>query len=339
MNRNFLQAAAMLSLLALGTTVAVAQQDDDKAVIVTGHAKNSDVIEIRRKSNKDVKITIDIKGDDIKINGKPIGDAENDDVTIVRRKNVPGDVVVRGYPASRFRGGNTAFDYNYENNLNLNLTSASGNKAFLGVGTENIEGSEGVSVTNVTKESAAEKAGLKEGDVITKINDTRITNPGELTRAIGVYKPEEKITITYKRDKKEQKATAMLTKRKNNNDLFTLNAPNYNMYKSFNLDNNDNFNFNWTGKPRLGLKAQETEEGKGLKVLDIDDESTAEKAGIKEGDIITSFDGTEVNTVEKLGELAMPAIEKGNFKITVTRDGKPQEITVKIPKKLKSTNL
>jgi serine protease Do len=71
----------------------------------------------------------------------------------------------------------------------------------------------------------------------------------------------------------------------------------------------------------------------------VDDESTAEKAGIKEGDIITSFDGTDVNTVEKLGELAKTAIDKGNFKVKITRDGKSQDIDVKIPKKLKTTNL
>ena len=74
-------------------------------------------------------------------------------------------------------------------------------------------------------------------------------------------------------------------------------------------------------------------------VLEIDEESTADKAGIKEGDIITSFDGKEVNDIEALRDLSGPAIEKGNFKVQVTRDGKKQEIDVKIPKKLKTTSL
>ena len=37
-----------------------------------------------------------------------------------------------------------------------------------------------------------------------------------------------------------------------------------------------------SGRPRLGIRAQETEDGKGLKVVDVADESVASKAGIKE---------------------------------------------------------
>jgi serine protease Do len=92
-------------------------------------------------------------------------------------------------------------------------------------------------------------------------------------------------------------------------------------------------------KPRLGIKAQETEDDKGLKVLTVDEESAAAKAGVKEGDIITSFDGTAVNNIDKLRELSVGALQKNNFKITVLRDGKSQELEVKIPKKLKTANL
>jgi len=142
--------------------------------------------------------------------------------------------------------------------------------------------------------------------------------------------------VTYKRDKKEMKTTASLTKRKNQS--FSFNTAPFNTYKNFNFDNNNNFSLVW-GKPRLGLKAQETEDGKGLKVLDVDDESAAEKAGIKEGDIITTFDGTEVNNIDKLRELSKAAMEKISFKVKLSRDGKQQEVDVKVPRDLKTTNL
>ena len=92
-------------------------------------------------------------------------------------------------------------------------------------------------------------------------------------------------------------------------------------------------------RAKLGIKAQETEEGKGVKVLEVADESPAEKAGIKEDDIITEFDGAEVNNVEKLREVARTASAKPSFKIKLLRDGKSQEIQVKIPKNLKTANL
>ncbi|MEI2740513.1 MAG: PDZ domain-containing protein [Chitinophagaceae bacterium] len=57
------------------------------------------------------------------------------------------------------------------------------NRAMLGVTTEKVdEGAE--SKLTVTKESAAEKIGLKEGDIITKVDDKKIENPDDLSAAI-----------------------------------------------------------------------------------------------------------------------------------------------------------
>ncbi|GAC1570910.1 MAG: PDZ domain-containing protein [Chitinophagaceae bacterium] len=342
MKQYFLKAAGVVTLLALLTAGAFAQQDNkENSTGETTVRHNDDIIIIRPKVNIDTKLTIEIKGEDVKVNGKPLSEYKNDDVSISRRKQMTiennriAELDAMDADRNRFRGGVNVYGYGDANNLRNTLNS---NKAFLGVGTEKNEAGEGVTITSVTDESAAEKAGLKEGDIITKINDIKTGTPEELTKAIGKFNPDEKITVTYKRDKKEQKTTAVLTKRKNAG-ILTFAAPQFQEFKNFNWDNGSGYNFNWTGKPRLGLKAQETEDGKGLKVLDVDDESTAEKAGIKEGDIITSFDGTDVNTVGKLSELAKPAIDKGNFKIKLTRDGKQQEIDVKIPKKLKTTSL
>jgi len=61
----------------------------------------------------------------------------------------------------------------------------------------------------VASGSPAEKAGLKNGDVITKINDSVIGKQGGLSSVIGQYKPGDKVTVTYIRDGKEQ--TTQLT--------------------------------------------------------------------------------------------------------------------------------
>jgi len=87
-----------------------------------------------------------------------------------------------------------------------------------------------------------------------------------------------------------------------------------------------------TGRPRLGIKAQDTEDGKGVKVLDIDDESAADKAGIKEGDIITEFDGKPVNSADELAAGARTAKDKSSIRLKINRDGKSQDVEVKIPK-------
>ena len=336
MKQYMLKTAGTTAILALLVAGAFAQEDKKEST--TTIRRNDDVIVIRPKTDVDTKLTIEIKGDDVKVNGKPLSEYKNDDVNISRRKHMESMAETRELgemdelyaPRTRFRSGANVYSYSSPDKL---LTT-NNNKAFLGVGTEKTE--EGARITSVSDESGADKAGLKEGDVITKVNDTKISSPAELTKTIGKFNPDEKVTVTYKRDKKEQKTTATLTKRKSNNG-YMLTAPGAYEFKNFNFDNGNGFNL--MGKPRLGLKAQETEDGKGLKVLDVDDESAAEKAGIKEGDIITTFDGKEVNNIDILRELSKPAIEKGNFKITLTRDGKAQEVNVKIPKNLKSTSL
>lgn len=56
----------------------------------------------------------------------------------------------------------------------------------------------------VASGSPAEKAGLKDKDVIIKINDDVVGPQGALSSIIGQYKPGDTVTITYLRDEKEQ---------------------------------------------------------------------------------------------------------------------------------------
>jgi serine protease Do len=53
-----------------------------------------------------------------------------------------------------------------------NFVFSGGNRALLGVVSE--KNDNGAKITSVTKESAAEKAGLKKDDIITKVGDTKI---------------------------------------------------------------------------------------------------------------------------------------------------------------------
>ncbi len=50
---------------------------------------------------------------------------------------------------------------------------------------------EGVLVRSVKKGSAAEKAGIKAGDVITKVDDSKVTSSSEITRVLRGLKIEE----------------------------------------------------------------------------------------------------------------------------------------------------
>ncbi len=61
---------------------------------------------------------------------------------------------------------------------------------------------EGVYVTEVSDASAAQEAGLKKGDVLTKFDGKKVTKMSELQEAISQHSPGDKVSLTYSRDKK-----------------------------------------------------------------------------------------------------------------------------------------
>ena len=69
---------------------------------------------------------------------------------------------------------------------------------------------EGVYVNEVTSASAAEEAGLQKGDVIIDFDGKNVKKMSELQEAIAQHRPGDKVNITYKRGKKEQKVNVTL---------------------------------------------------------------------------------------------------------------------------------
>jgi len=336
----FASCFALAALLISGSTFAQENKEKDKEKEKEKKEKMGeyDEIIIKKKGDKDGKVTIEIQDGEVKVNGKSID--EYDDETISVRKRKASRVSVQTSP-SRFRSAD-AFEqhggtWNYSSDAPV-VAFSNPNRAFLGVSSEEEDG--GAKVISVTENSAASKAGLKKGDVITKVGEHDVDNPSELTKAIGKFKPEDKVTVTYKRDGKESKATVTLGKNKSSSSFGYL-SPGADLQGlgDMHFDWDDNGHYFGNLRPRLGIKAQDTEEGKGVKVLEVADESLAEKAGIKKGDIITQFDGKSINSADELADAAKDSREKPSVKVQVTRAGKAQTIEIKTPKKLKTANL
>lgn len=62
----------------------------------------------------------------------------------------------------------------------------------------------------VEKNSPADKAGIKNGDIITKVNDQKVGERGELVSLIGQYKPGDRVNLTVLRDSKTVELTIVL---------------------------------------------------------------------------------------------------------------------------------
>jgi serine protease Do len=337
MKQNLVKAFAFSFALALLAPASLLAQKEEKDKEMKEHKEKKDVqqIIITRKNDKADKVVVEINGEKITVNGKPLDeykDKEGDfSVRLQKYKELES--------LSRIPGMGSTWNYNGNGDNNFRYFNEDANHAMLGVTTEKAE--QGVTIQDITKESAAEKAGLKENDIITKIDDTKIEDPDGLSAAIKKHKPGEKVTVTYLRDKKEQKVTAELTKWKGMN-MFTT-TPGFKMdMGDMNLRTMPRMNQSWSwagGGPKLGLSVQDTDDGKGVKVIEVDEESNAAKAGIKEDDIITEVDAKTVNSTDEIAKIIRESKDKVSVMIKLQRGGKTQNIEVKMPRKIKTADL
>ena len=72
---------------------------------------------------------------------------------------------------------------------------------------------EGVYVSYVQPDSAAEKAGIKTYDRIVKVDDEEVSSASDLTNIILKHKKGDKVKITVERDGKEQSIDVTLGER------------------------------------------------------------------------------------------------------------------------------
>lgn len=78
---------------------------------------------------------------------------------------------------------------------------------------------EGVYVTDVPSDGAAAAAGIKKGDVVTKINGKAVTTGPELQEQVTRYKPGDKISLTYLRGGKENTVSLTLKNKAGTTDI------------------------------------------------------------------------------------------------------------------------
>ncbi|HTF31222.1 MAG TPA: PDZ domain-containing protein, partial [Flavitalea sp.] len=161
--KKYVLSAAVLALNIMFVSTSFGQEKDKEKEKTKSKLGEYEEIIIKKKKDADTKVTVEIKDGEVKVDGKPIEDYESDVVSVRRRK--PAVVNYQTSP-SPFRAGSVTIN---------GFPSNDPNRAFLGISSREVK--EGVSVQQVTPESAAEKAGLKSGDIIVKIDNKTIEDP------------------------------------------------------------------------------------------------------------------------------------------------------------------
>ncbi len=161
-----------------------------------------------------------------------------------------------------------------------------------------VEAQQGAFISEVMADSAASKAGLKAGDVITALNGQKVRSFAELRAKVATTGAGKEIELTYLRDGKENNVKVTLQ----SDDQSKTNA------KSLLPSLNGAEFANYDAK---GVK--------GVEITNVEKGSIAESKGFKKGDVIV---GVNRKAVENLGELRKILDSKPSaIALNVLRDG------------------
>lgn len=142
---------------------------------------------------------------------------------------------------------------------------------------------EGVFISETVKDGAADRAGLKSGDVITAVENKKIKNMAELQEMLAKYLPGSKIKIEVIRNKKSKTIEATLVNEQGGTEII----------KEISTD-------------ILGAKFEELDNtsiiGHGVIVTDVEKGCFA-TAGIKKGTIILKINNTKINTIDDIRDV------------------------------------
>ncbi|KTC78354.1 Do family serine endopeptidase [Legionella brunensis] len=147
---------------------------------------------------------------------------------------------------------------------------------------------QGAIIAQVNQDSPAEKAGLKPGDIITKINDTKITQATQVKSTIGLLRVGSEAKLTILRDGKEMSLSAVVTDIKKHEQKLQANNPFlYGLaIKNFEQDS-----------PMHGHVV-------GVQVAGASENSAGWRAGLRPGDIIISANKQPTPNVRALQTIA-----------------------------------
>lgn len=144
----------------------------------------------------------------------------------------------------------------------------------------------GALVADVTPGGPSDHAGLKMGDLVRAVDGHPVTSASQLTRAVALVQPGQRMTLEITRDGRPQTLT-LTAARRPSEEALASNAP----------FGGDQQNPAAPAKPgALGLVVSPNAGG-GLRVDQVDPDSDAAQKGVRAGDVLQAIGSRRTNTV------------------------------------------
>lgn len=162
----------------------------------------------------------------------------------------------------------------------------------------------GAVVYDAAPGSSAEQAGLRPGDVITRVQNRPVANAGSVQATVGIARPGAALPVVYLRDGRE--ATATLTVQSPDPAAVRVGR---------------------SAAMARGLTFRNSGDGAGAQITVVEGGSAAAAAGVQAGDVVVSAGSTSVADMTGLAAALQAA--GGAVDLTVMRDG--ERTTISLP--------
>lgn len=187
----------------------------------------------------------------------------------------------------------------------------------------------GILVSNVKTGSAADKAGVKRGDIITAINGEKLEDSNVLRNKVAGTLPGTEIKLTVLREGKETELTATL-------DEFNV-TDSQKPGSENGGDENGASPQNQNGKlglslepvtPKVAKQLGLDSDSEGLVVTDVDQDGPSAEAGISRGDVILEINRKPVNSIADV-KSALEAASGKPILLLIARRGQTIFLTLR----------
>jgi serine protease Do len=183
-------------------------------------------------------------------------------------------------------------------------------------------GKGGVLVADVMKDSPAEAAGMKAGDIVIDLGGTPIKEVTELQKRVAAIPPGRPVTMTVLRDRKPTKLTVKVGEQPGEETIVAAAPKGMGLGVTVEALTEE-------AAQTLGLRS-----GSGVVVTEVAPGGVAEAAGIKEGDLILEVNRRRTTTVDEFKK-AVAALKPGDaVPVQVERSGAGRQyVVLKVPAK------
>ncbi len=193
----------------------------------------------------------------------------------------------------------------------------------------------GAVIRRLDRNGPAERAGLKEGDVITGFNKQDVMGVLQLTRLVRETPPGHTVEVKVRRDNQDQTFQVTTMRAAGGGRLWPLDIPDSAILR-------DRINRELprvqvtTSYSQSGIRVEQLTDqlrdffgvygNEGVLVASVDPDSAAGKAGVKAGDVITTIGGKRVGTPAEFSREMRAAGSRPVLRII--RDKQEREITI-----------